>query len=515
MDAAQGEVALVVPTDAIDLALSAQLYYVLCLSVKDRALEKLRAAPVGNGLEVWRLFCEEWEPRQRMRFTAMLTSILRVELKDPVLPALELWERSIREYEQQSGETVSDSIKASVLCSSVANAKIREHLALNASRLPDYPAVRSEIVKIVQAQRRWTTIDGEPTAEPMEVDALGKGKNKSKGKGKEKGLVKGKDKNGDKGKGKAGKANSKPDESKETRTCHYRGKTGHLAAACRKKARDEGKDGKRVASLTPGAGPTEQTPALHAASLTAASSTENATYTRSDLAAAAAQLAQLALEARRSSAGRPVFEIYSVTERAQTPRYDWPDTDDELTICALTPPDVAAIGPPSGDLEEVWALYDSGSGLTTCPADCFVDVDLIAGTHPCKLEAARGDAVRAIGRRRVHFLDEAAEHLAIDFTVTNVTKIIIAADALVQRGYVATLSREDSYLEHPQRGRITLHRFGRTFWMKLKRVTTEGNLVVAEIARAAREGPPVPGAAASSSAPAAQPVLPRVAAADA
>ena len=37
-----------------------------------------------------------------MRFTAMLTSILRVELKDPVLPALELWERSIREYEQQS-----------------------------------------------------------------------------------------------------------------------------------------------------------------------------------------------------------------------------------------------------------------------------------------------------------------------------------------------------------------------------------------------------------------------------
>ena len=106
---------------------------------------------------------------------------------------------------------------------------------------------------------------------------------------------------------------------------------------CRKKARYEGKDGKRVASLTPGAGSTEQIPALHAASLTpAASSTEKATYTRSDLAAAAAQLAQLAFEARRSSARRPVFEIYSVTERVPTPRYDWPDTDDEMTICALT-----------------------------------------------------------------------------------------------------------------------------------------------------------------------------------
>ena len=65
----------------------------------------------------------------------------------------------------------------------------------------------------------------------------------------------------------------------------------------------------------------------------------------------------------------------------------------------------------------------------------------------------------AIGRRKVNFWDEAGEHLAIYFTVTNVTKIIIAADALVERGYVATLSRDDSYLEHPQRGRITLRRF--------------------------------------------------------
>ena len=89
LNAAQSEQTQVFPKDDTDISLSAQLYYVLCLSVKDRALEKLRAAPVANGLEVWRLFCEEWEPRQRMRFTAMLTSILRVELKDPVVPALE------------------------------------------------------------------------------------------------------------------------------------------------------------------------------------------------------------------------------------------------------------------------------------------------------------------------------------------------------------------------------------------------------------------------------------------
>ena len=485
LNAAQSEQTQVFPKDDTDISLSAQLYYVLCLSVKDRALEKLRAAPVANGLEVWRLFCDEWEPRQRMRFTAMLTSILRVELKDPVLPALELWERAVREYEQQSGETVSDSIRASVLSSSVANPKIREHLALNASRLPDCVAVRGEIVKIVQAQRRWTSIDGDPTAEPMEVDALGKGKGKTKSKGKpdDKGSWKGKSKDGgDKGKGKGGGKTSTRMDDKETRTCHYCQKTGHLAAACRKKARDEARDGKKVAAITPGSASPPALPGTTVGSLTYAQDVANAT----------AHLAQQALEARRSTAGRPVFEIAALTPgtppRTSSPRYDWPDTDDELTIFALTPKEqVDSVNSPPGDDEEIWALYDSGSGLTTCPADRFVDVELIAGTHPCSLEAATGDAVRPIGRRRVHFLDEAAEHLAIDFTVTNVTKIIIAADALVERGYVATLSREDSYLEHPQRGRITLHRFGRTFWMKLRRVTTQGNLVVAGVARAIRE----------------------------
>ena len=93
-------------------------------------------------------------------------------------------------------------------------------------------------MKIVQAQRRWTTVDGEPTAEPMEVDALGKGKSGKKGgKGKDKGS-KGKDKCGDKGKGKSkekGGQHGKGEEVNETRTCHYCQKTGHLAAACKKK----------------------------------------------------------------------------------------------------------------------------------------------------------------------------------------------------------------------------------------------------------------------------------------
>eukprot|EP00971_Amphidinium_carterae_P331018 6464353-Amphidinium_carterae.1 len=42
-------------------------YYILAMLVTDRALTKLRAAPQGNGLEVWRQFGEEWEPRHSQR----------------------------------------------------------------------------------------------------------------------------------------------------------------------------------------------------------------------------------------------------------------------------------------------------------------------------------------------------------------------------------------------------------------------------------------------------------------
>jgi hypothetical protein len=67
MESAQGQPALIVLASVADLALSAQLYYVLAFSCKGRALEKPRAALVGNGLEIWWLLCEEREPRQRMR----------------------------------------------------------------------------------------------------------------------------------------------------------------------------------------------------------------------------------------------------------------------------------------------------------------------------------------------------------------------------------------------------------------------------------------------------------------
>ncbi len=59
-----------------------------------------------------------------------------------------------------------------------------------------------------------------------------------------------------------------------------------------------------------------------------------------------------------------MFEISAVTEPV---RYDWPDTDDELSICPLL--SATAVDAVRSDAEELSALYDSGSDLSTCPAD--------------------------------------------------------------------------------------------------------------------------------------------------
>ena len=65
-----------------------QLYNVLAMLVKYRAMKKARNALVGHGSEIWRLLCEEYEPRQGRRIQAMLSAILRVQLRSLVGEAL-------------------------------------------------------------------------------------------------------------------------------------------------------------------------------------------------------------------------------------------------------------------------------------------------------------------------------------------------------------------------------------------------------------------------------------------
>eukprot|EP00971_Amphidinium_carterae_P333261 6467907-Amphidinium_carterae.1 len=104
----------------------------LALSTTGRALEKVRSCRYAEGLECWRVLHQAYEPRQPQRFSAMLSSLLKVELKDPLDISIEQWERDISVYEQQSTERLADNIKLAILQSNMQVPRIKEHLTLNA-----------------------------------------------------------------------------------------------------------------------------------------------------------------------------------------------------------------------------------------------------------------------------------------------------------------------------------------------------------------------------------------------
>ena len=66
MEHSAGEIEpLVLPTAPGDRQVNAQLYHVLAMFVKDGVMKKARNAAVGHVSEIWRLLCEEYEPRRR------------------------------------------------------------------------------------------------------------------------------------------------------------------------------------------------------------------------------------------------------------------------------------------------------------------------------------------------------------------------------------------------------------------------------------------------------------------
>ena len=217
-------------------SLSRQLYHILVMLCRGAALERIKNTEENNGLEVWRKFCAEWEPRTAGRFRGMLSGILAPDLSGDLGEAMEVWERAIREYEHQSGEKVSDNIKVGIVLQRIKDERIKMHLQLNASRLTTYAELRVELREIQFAMRQWNTTGG-----AMEVDAVFKGKNKGKGKsGKDKGH-KGVSKDSSKSKGKGSKDGSGKSSEKGAQGrgkgafqgyCNQCGKWGHRKADC-------------------------------------------------------------------------------------------------------------------------------------------------------------------------------------------------------------------------------------------------------------------------------------------
>ena len=168
--------------------------------------------------------------------------------------------------------------------------------------------------------------------------------------------------------------------------CH---KKGHLVAECKKKARGEKTEGRRIAALAEQPGALQDTrPLNYSASVASDATTLLQGFPGApgapgapagvravlpeDLASGAALLAQQALFLQRArqlqSAGGG--QLISLCAMVPVPEEPWPDTDEEIGIYAIG---AASIGASARLGDTVWALWDSGSGLTTCPVGYFPD----------------------------------------------------------------------------------------------------------------------------------------------
>ncbi len=208
--------------------LSTQLYYVLVMLSSGAALDKCHNAGVNEGFETWRNFVSEYEPRLRTRTVGLLMQVLSYKFSGNVATRLDGFERLVRDYESQSGESITDATRIGVVMLGMEEPQIREHLIRNAVRLNTWAGMKEEILEVTRTQHYMNNqpVPMQLGALPdLELGALPKGKKGKKG--KEKG--KGKGKKEDKGKAAGGD---------KKRTCYYCQKAGHQKAECRKRISD-------------------------------------------------------------------------------------------------------------------------------------------------------------------------------------------------------------------------------------------------------------------------------------
>ena len=85
-----------------DKAFSAQLYYVLAMLAKGRALDIIQNSGPWEGVEAFRKLEETYHPKLASRFVGSLSLILTTKFGSDIDSELEIFEKIIRRYEAPS-----------------------------------------------------------------------------------------------------------------------------------------------------------------------------------------------------------------------------------------------------------------------------------------------------------------------------------------------------------------------------------------------------------------------------
>ncbi|CAE7244466.1 unnamed protein product [Symbiodinium sp. CCMP2592] len=124
--------------DATEKGLCTQLYFLLVMLCRDRALDKLHNAGASGrprGLEALRQLYMEYNPKLSSRYVGLLLEILRYRFEGDLVSCVEAFESKVREYEKQSGKEVEDDTIIGIVILGMADAAVKEHLVRHASRL--------------------------------------------------------------------------------------------------------------------------------------------------------------------------------------------------------------------------------------------------------------------------------------------------------------------------------------------------------------------------------------------
>ena len=192
-----------------------QLFFVLTMLLKDRAMDKVELVDANCGLQLWRKLTQEYEPKWKSRHLSRHQAILNFRFPDDVIAGFDQFEKELRQYHAITGKHIDEDTKSGVILGALAkssNEKHRDlanHLVLNSYRLDSYNKMFVEIREILGTKKY------------MNQESVINAVSKTKGGGK-----------GGKGK-KGGKSDSKGQITiKFAGECWVCGRPGHKQSEC-------------------------------------------------------------------------------------------------------------------------------------------------------------------------------------------------------------------------------------------------------------------------------------------
>ena len=218
-----------------DRELARKLYAVLGSYLRGRCSQLVRSCnQCKDGFLLWYQLVQEYIPSTRSRSLALAQALAQYPMfaKDrSVMEAILQYEQTVQHFEEASGSTYPEELKAATLIRCCGN-KLREHLQLSITETSTYREIRDRITSYEKVSKAWSQesilrqIQADPSdaggPTPMEIDRVydkggkGKGKKGDKG-GKGKGgwwnnawsFGRGRGKDGGRGKGHKGRGKGK------------------------------------------------------------------------------------------------------------------------------------------------------------------------------------------------------------------------------------------------------------------------------------------------------------------